>query len=457
MKTKLSTSGILQRNGKSNSLKSILLLVAMLLVATSNAFAEISLETIDGLRYLLHSDEKTAALVASADGKYSGKVIVPEKVKSADGEEYIVTALGDNAFKNCSGLTSVTIPSSVTSLGDNCFGECSSLTSITIPSSVTSLGDNCFFKCSGLTSITISSSVTSLGTWCFGFCKSLTSITIPSSVTSLGDNCFFKCSGLTSITISSSVTSLGTWCFGFCKSLTSITIPSSVTSLGDNCFYNCSGLTSITIPSSVTSLGSYCFSGCSSLISITIPSSVTSLEELCFSGCSSLTSVTIPSTVSSLGQYCFENCSSLTSITIPSSVTSLKNRCFSGCEKLESVFFKGKCPNGTIGSSIPTTCILYVPQECLQDYIDALGSTYSYIYASTGIEHAKTRGVIATSHDGIVTLSGLSNGEEVRFYAVDGKLIGAVKAIDGVASQSVSSASLVIAKIGGQAIKIAVK
>ncbi len=411
MKTKLSTSGILQRNGKSNSLKSIFLLVAMLLVATSNAFAEISLETIDGLRYLLHSDEKTAALVASADGKYSGKVIVPEKVKSADGEEYIVTALGDYAFKNCSGLTSVTIPSSVTSLGDNCFENCSSLTSITIPSSVTSLGDYCFLKCSGLTSITISSSVTSLGTWCFGFCSSLTSITIPSSVTSLGDNCFGECSGLTSITI----------------------------------------------PSSVTSLGSYCFSGCSSLTSITIPSSVTSLEELCFSGCSSLTSVTIPSTVSSLGQYCFEDCSSLTSITIPSSVTLLKNRCFSGCKKLESVFFKGKCPNGTIGSSIPTTCILYVPQEYLQDYIDALGSTYSYIYASTGIEHAKTRGVIATSHDGIVTLSGLSNGEEVRFYAVDGKLIGAVKAIDGVASQSVSSASLVIAKIGGQAIKIAVK
>lgn len=76
---------------------------------------------------------------------------------------------------------------------------------------------------------------------------------------------------------------------------------------------------------------------------------------------------------------------------------------------------------------------------------------------STDINQAKTRGIVATSHDGIVTLSGLDNGEKVRFYAIDGKLIGAVKTIDGVASQAVSPTSLVIAKISGQAIKIIVK
>lgn len=76
---------------------------------------------------------------------------------------------------------------------------------------------------------------------------------------------------------------------------------------------------------------------------------------------------------------------------------------------------------------------------------------------STNINQAKMRGIVATSHDGIVTLSGLDNGEEVCFYTADGKQIGTTKAIDGVASQAVSSASLVIVKIGGQAIKIAVK
>ena len=75
----------------------------------------------------------------------------------------------------------------------------------------------------------------------------------------------------------------------------------------------------------------------------------------------------------------------------------------------------------------------------------------------TNITLAKTHGIVASSHDGVVTVSGLDNNEIVRFYAVDGKQIGSVRAIDGVASQAVSANSLVIAKIAGQAIKNAVK
>ena len=69
---------------------------------------------------------------------------------------------------------------------------------------------------------------------------------------------------------------------------------------------------------------------------------------------------------------------------------------------------------------------------------------------------ATTRGIIVTSNDGIVTLSGLNNSEIVRFYTVDGKQIGTAKAINGTASQAVSE-SIVITKIGNQTIKIAVK
>ncbi len=119
-------------------------------------------------------------------------------------------------------------------------------------------------------------------------------------------------------------------------------------------------------------------------------------------------------------------------------------------------------PYDALYCGLPKTCLVYVPKTYIQDYKDALGSEYSYIYAlddvtSIDINQAKTRGIVATSHGGIVMLSGLDNGEEVRFYSVDGKQIGTTKAIDGVASQAVSSASLVIAKIAGQTIKIAVK
>ena len=174
-------------------LKSLVLLVVIAILNTSNSYAQASFEIIDGLRYLLDSDAKTATFTANVGEKYSGDIVVPEKVMASDGVEYPVTAFGDNAFKECDGLKSVTIPSSVTSLGSNCFEMCSGLTSLTIPSSVTSLGNWCFYNCSGLTSITIPSSVTSLGFCCFYNCSDLTSITIPSSVTYLGSCCFTIC------------------------------------------------------------------------------------------------------------------------------------------------------------------------------------------------------------------------------------------------------------------------
>ena len=237
-----------------------------------------------------------------------------------------VASIGDFAFDNCSGLTSITIPSGVTSIGDFAFYSCSGLTSITIPSSVTSIGGEAFV-CSGLTSITIPSSVTSIGSEAFQGCYNLTKIRVSSdNTTYASDNngvlfnknktslicCPAGYSG--AYTIPSSVTSIGDGAFKDCLGLTSITIPSSVTSIGGGAFYRCSGLTSITIPSSVTSIGNYTFSDCSGLTSITISSSVTSIGYYTFFGCSGLTSITIPSSVTSIGDYAFKDCSGLTSI-----------------------------------------------------------------------------------------------------------------------------------------------
>ena len=171
--------------------------------------------------------------------------------------------LGDYAFYGCSGLASLTIPSSVTSIGGDAFRDCSGLTSLTIPSSVTSIGSYAFWDCSGLTSLTIPSSVTSIGDAAFYDCSSLTSLTIPSSVTSIGEAAFSGCSGLTSLTIPSGVTSIGEAAFSGCSGLTSLTIPSSVTSIGNYAFKGCSGLTSIYVyPEKLPKLGEKVFDGC---------------------------------------------------------------------------------------------------------------------------------------------------------------------------------------------------
>ncbi len=133
----------------------------------------------------------------------------------------------------------------VTSIGGQAFRDCFGLTSVTIPNSVTSIGERAFYNCRGLTSVTIGNSVTSIGYGAFSGCSGLTSITIPNSVTSIGERAFSGCSGLTSVTIGNSVTSIGNWAFSGCSGLTSVTIPNSVTSIGERAFYDCSGLTSV--------------------------------------------------------------------------------------------------------------------------------------------------------------------------------------------------------------------
>ena len=127
---------------------------------------------------------------------------------------------------------------------------------------VTSIGSYAFEDCSGLTSVTIPSSVTSIGSYAFRGCSGLTSVTIPSSVTSVGYRVFDGCSGLVDedgfVIISGGL-------YGYYGNAKSVTIPSNVTSIGFRVFYGYSGLTSVTIPSSVTSIGSEAFSGCSLL------------------------------------------------------------------------------------------------------------------------------------------------------------------------------------------------
>ena len=301
----------------------------------SPSHGTVDVAVINGIKYSLHSKRKTAQVLAN---NYMGNVII-QQIVSYKGNEFQVTSLEDSCFKNCSNLTSITLPKGITSLGKYCFYGCNSLTSITLPEGITSLGEYCFADCNSLTSITLPEGITSLGYECFRGCSSLTSITLPEGITSLGEYCFSRCSSLTSITLPEGITSLRAGCFADCNSLTSITLPEGITSLGEYCFGKCSSLTSITLPEGITSLGEYCFSRCSSLTSITLPKGITSLMGYSFYGCSSLTSITLPEGITSLGEYCFGMCSSLTSITLPEGITSLMNCCFYGCSSLTNISF----------------------------------------------------------------------------------------------------------------------
>ena len=112
----------------------------------------------------------------------TGNLNIPSSV-TYSGTTYSVTSIGNFAFDECSGLTSVTIPNSVTSIGNYAFDECRGLTSVTIPNSVTSIGSSAFTFCRGLTSVTIPNSVTSIGSLAFYGCNQLKTVYNLSSLT----------------------------------------------------------------------------------------------------------------------------------------------------------------------------------------------------------------------------------------------------------------------------------
>ena len=177
-------------------MKRTLLLICTLLCA--NVLMAQTEFIVGNLKYKVSSPNLQIVSV----GKVDTTIItanIPETV-TYQGTTYSVTFIGYGAFRDCSSLTSITIPNSVTSIGNNAFENCSSLTSVTIGNSVTSIGINAFENCSSLTSVTIPNSVTSIRTSVFNNCSSLTSITIPNSVTSIGSSAFYGCDGLTSVT-----------------------------------------------------------------------------------------------------------------------------------------------------------------------------------------------------------------------------------------------------------------
>ena len=142
----------------------------------------------------------------------------------------------------------------------------------TIPNSVTTIGDEAFLDCTGLTSITILNSVTMIGEESFGGCIGLTSVIIPNSVTAIGWSAFSKCAGLTSITIPNSVTTIGDFVFARCAGLTSVTIPNSVTEIGWRAFSECSGLSLLTIESATPpDIKDFAFEEVSENITIYVP------------------------------------------------------------------------------------------------------------------------------------------------------------------------------------------
>ena len=235
-------------------------------------------------------------VVKATATSYSGDITIPTTVDfsaySMYGErykeKYVVNAIADEAFRDCTGLTSIVLPNTIESIGKNAFYGCTGLASVNIPSCVRSIDESAF-----------------------AYCTSLTTIALPSSVNSLGWNVFYGCSGLTSVTLSPNTLELNGTFFG-CTSLTSVTIPDGVTKL-DRTFTGCTALSTVSMPATMVTIGERAFADCSALTSVYLSNSVTSIGKMAFYN-TGLTSLELPCSVSGIGENAFDGCTALASI-----------------------------------------------------------------------------------------------------------------------------------------------
>lgn len=360
-------------------------------------------DTLNGVAIVTYPELKTYSNHSYpfwGSAEPTGNVIIPDSVINlATNIKYPVEKIRDHAFWACSGITAITIPSTIKTIEqcafDQCtglttvyfnadtlqtssssnFNDCTNFTTLIIGNNVRCIPDDMFKACSGLTNVVIPNSVVRIGNMAFRACSSLTSITIGRNVKYIGNGAFAFCNNLTSInfmadsclfTYSWLPTNISEVTIGnnvkiipenFCKglsSLNSIQIPDSVSYIGQSSFYNCSSLSSITLPSFLDSIGADAFYGCTGLNRTSYNGTLESWCQIDFANASAnpisksrnlyindslITHITIPTTVCNIKSFSFCGDTNILSIILPNTIHSIGESSFSGCNKLPSVSF----------------------------------------------------------------------------------------------------------------------
>ena len=194
----------------------------------------------DGVFYLITDTE---AILLDAKSK-EGFFAIPETV-IANGQEYPVTEIADNAFTS-SWITGLQIPESVHRIGREAFYECLALEWVEMPTEMNEIGERAFYGCQALTRIEIPEGITELKSATFRNCKALEHVTLPKSLQVIADRAFRECSALPAIQFPKNLTEIGNEAFHSCKNLSTVTVE-NLKRLGNNAFAYCLELESFCI------------------------------------------------------------------------------------------------------------------------------------------------------------------------------------------------------------------
>ncbi len=247
--------------------------------------------TIDGLDYIINTGKKTASVTKAEN--YSGRCTIPSYV-TVDNINYSVKSIAAKAFYNTS-ITEIVL-GDVETIGQEAFRYCSQLGSVSFPTSLTSIASRAFANCTKITSLEISSELSSLGECVFSGCNGVNSVIvdddnqmyesqgsnaiieketqklifgckntiIPNGVVEIGEEAFFDVD-IKKISIPSTVKSIGNNAFNLCRSLEEVSLPEGVETVGANAFANCEAISTIELPNSMKNFGESIFYGCKGL------------------------------------------------------------------------------------------------------------------------------------------------------------------------------------------------
>lgn len=314
-----------------------LLIVLMVLIGLSARAVDFEY-TYEGSTLKYRSNSETGCEVTGYASVAAG-LIIPASVTN-EGVEYKVISIGADAFKDCSGMTSLFVASDITSVGNGAFDGCDGLVKVFYPvdddtqssplREIFKFRTHIGYPKEECQNIIIEDGIVygrGKSHIMFAPASMKGEYTIPNSVTSIGIVAFAHCSGLTSVTIPNSVTSIGKNAFSNCTSLTELTIEDGDSSIefGNECFQD-SLIQNLYIGRSWTSADKRCAFG-SYFKSVTLGEKVTKLPDYALSGCDGLTMVTIPGVVTEIGKEAFSG-TNFRSIVVPASVNKIGDRAF---------------------------------------------------------------------------------------------------------------------------------
>lgn len=361
-------------------------LLFVLLLVTTFVHAQTK---IGNVYYKIIENTQTAKVCAGQEA-YTGAIEIPGTIKfTENGSDYQVVAIEESAFKDATGLTSISIPANVKTIGTDAFKGCTNLTKAIFAS----VNDLCAITFANASAnpmsntwaqlynskgpiTTINEPISQINAYAFYGCSAISIVWIPENITSIGTDAFSGCkniqevhyANMTHLTTMSYETTYSNpivyakevWLYNDSKKLTEVTIRNNVnnsafrgakwltkvtfdggdnvTTIGTDAFLDCTGLSEIALPSSLTTIGQGAFRG-SNLNSIIIPENTIFIAKEAFYDCKSLESVQIDATLNEfiLPEQMFYGCTKLKSVKLNENIVKIGKKAFMNCSSLTSL------------------------------------------------------------------------------------------------------------------------